>query len=557
MTSDATERGARRGFIGQSATSSVAALVAMLTGLLLDVAVSVHFGAGRQSDAFFAASRIPVGLAALLMTVAVQAWVPQFVRDRRDHGLASLTAFASRMCTAVLLLGVGLWGIASLLAGPLMTLTAPGLSSYQLHLAASMVPTIFLIVPLVAAAEAVRGALNASYAFVLPAGMNVAMNVPAALIILAFGARDIHLVAWAYVIGAAVQLLAIVAVAWAHGMRIHPSLRLGDARVWRTIRFTSRPALSTGLNLANRTAEQVIASFLPPGSITILAYAQRLISALGGGTFFRPITVALLPRLADAEHGGDNRRVVAVLSRGLRLVLVVALTLTAFTVALAYPAVQLVFHRGNFTEQKINLLALTLAVYGFSLVGSGLQRILLAPFFARLDTRFPLRNTFYGVLVDLALLYPCMAIFGFDNATGVVGVAIAYTITQYFIVWHAWYRLRRTLPLHVSTLAGFTLRASGVALASTLVMLGLGWAIGISTLHSRLALLVATAGIAVVGAIVLAGLGLALAEPRVRATVLRRLGRPPRRRGRHALGRGPDVRPPRLNREPADELPTP
>ena len=107
-------QGARRGFIGQSATSSVAALVAMLTGLLLDVSVSVHFGAGRQSDAFFAASRIPIGVAALLMTVAVQAWVPQFVRDRRDHGSASLTAFASRMFTAVMLLGLVIWGVASL-----------------------------------------------------------------------------------------------------------------------------------------------------------------------------------------------------------------------------------------------------------------------------------------------------------------------------------------------------------------------------------------------------------------------------------------------------------
>ncbi|HEU5266250.1 MAG TPA: lipid II flippase MurJ [Jatrophihabitans sp.] len=527
MTRDAAERGARRGFVGQSATSSVAALVAMLTGLLLDVAVSVHFGAGRQSDAFFAASRLPVGLAALLMTVAVQAWVPQFVRDRRDHGLPSLTAFASRMFTAVLVLGLGVWGIAWLLARPLMTLTAPGLSSYQLQLAASMVPAIFLIVPLVAAAEAVRGALNAAYAFVLPAGMNVAMNVPAAIIILVFGGRDIHLVAWAYVIGAGLQLLAILAVAWSHGMRIHPSLRLGDPRVWHTIRFTSRPALSTGLNLANRTAEQAVASFLPPGSITILSYAQRLISALGGGAFFRPITVALLPRLADAEHGGDDRRVVAVLYRGVRLVLVVALALTAFTVALAYPAVQLVFHRGNFTEQKINLLALTLAVYGFSLVGSGLQRVLLAPFFARLDTRTPLRNTFYGVLVDLALLYPCMAIFGFDNAKGVVGVAIAYTLTQYFIVWHAWYRLRRTLPLHLGALAGFALRASAAALVGTAVMLALSWAVGISTLHSRLALLVATAGIALAGAVVLAVLGLALAGPQLRS------------------------------REPADELPTP
>jgi putative peptidoglycan lipid II flippase len=532
---EAVPQGARRGFIGQSATSSVAALAAVLTGLLLDVAVSVHFGAGRQSDAFFAASRIPIGVAALLMTVAVQAWVPQFVRDRREHGSASLTAFASRMFTAVLLVGLVVWGVASLLARPLMELTAPGLTAAQLDLAASMVPAIFLVVPLVAGAETVRGALNASYSFVLPAGMNVAMNVPAAAIILASGGHDIRRVAWAYVIGAGVQLLAILAVAWGHGLRIHPSMKLGDPRVWRAMRFTGRPALSTGLNLANRTAEQAVASFLPAGSITILSYAQRLISALGGGTFFRPITVALLPRLADAEHAGDTRRVVNVLYRAVRLIVVVALGLTAFTVALAGPAIHFVFHRGNFTEGKIDLLALTFAVYGFSLLGSGLQRVLLAPFYARLDTRTPLRNTFYGVIVDLVLLYPCMAIFGVDNAYAVVGVAIAYGISQYYIVWHAWFRLRQNLPLHVRALAGFTARALVVTTVGTLVMLGLTWAFGVDGMRSRLLLFLVTGAIALVGTAVLGVLGVALAQPAMRTRVLRRLGRRPRPRPRHAF----------------------
>lgn len=542
-TPDTEPKGARRGFIGQSATSSVAALIAMLTGLMLDVAVSVHFGAGRQSDAFFASSRIPVGLAALLMTVAVQAWVPQFVRDRREHGTRSFTIFASRLLTAVTLIGLVIWGAASLLARPLIQLTAPGLSSPETHLAASMVPAIFLVVPLVAAAEVVRGALNATYSFVAPAGMNIAMNIPAAAIILVAGGHDIRLVSWAYVIGAGIQLVAILAVAWAHGVRIHPSLVLSDPRVWRTIRFTGRPTVSAGLNLANRTAEQAVASFLPPGSITILSYAQRLISALGGGTFFRPITVALLPRLADAEHAGQDKRVVDILYRAVRLIIVVALALTAFTVALAGPTIHFVFHRGNFTEGKIDLLALTFAVYGFSLLGSGLQRVLLAPFYARLDTRTPLRNTCYGVIVDLALLYPCMAIFGLDSPNAVIGVAIAYSISQYYIVWHAWLRLRKTLPLHARDVAGFTVRALLVTAVATVVMYGLCEVLDVDSIKGRWLLFTVTAAIAVVGTAILFGFGLALAPPAARAKVLRRFGREPRPPGRHALGATNGVRP--------------
>ena len=80
----------RGGFLRQSSTSSMAALLAMLSGLLLDVVLASKFGAGRTSDAFFVASRIPIGLSALLMTVATQVLVPMFVRDRREGGPRSV-----------------------------------------------------------------------------------------------------------------------------------------------------------------------------------------------------------------------------------------------------------------------------------------------------------------------------------------------------------------------------------------------------------------------------------------------------------------------------------
>ena len=91
------------GFLRQSSTSSMAALLAMLSGLLLDVVLASKFGAGRASDAFFVASRIPIGLSALLMTVATQVLVPMFVRDRREGGRHSVAIFASRVMTSVVL----------------------------------------------------------------------------------------------------------------------------------------------------------------------------------------------------------------------------------------------------------------------------------------------------------------------------------------------------------------------------------------------------------------------------------------------------------------------
>jgi peptidoglycan biosynthesis protein MviN/MurJ (putative lipid II flippase) len=172
-----------------------------------------------------------------------------------------------------------------------------------------------------------------------------------------------------------------------------------------------------------------------------------------------------------------------------------------------------VFHRGNFSPQATHLLAMSLAIYGASLVGSGVQRVLLAPFYARMDARVPLRNTCYGVLVDLALLGPCIALFGGDTVNGVLGIAIAYSVTQYFIVWHAWFRLRRTVPIKLAGLVSSAVKTAITAIAAAAGMAVFATVCHIASVTKRSHLVILTLAAASIGAIIVAVVGVLLAGP--------------------------------------------
>ena len=445
------------------------------------------------------------------MTVAMQALVPLFDASAARTATAALARFASRVLTSTSLAGLLLWALATLFARPLVSVTAPGIDPAQVALAASMVPPMFLVVPLVAAAETVRSRRSTPRTrSSLPAAMNLFMNGLTA---------------------AVVHPRTAATTSASSPTRTSPERRSSwsSSRSWRgrtgcgsgcrssrgpaaarraaAVRPTDAvPAAQPG----NRVVEQLVASFLPAGSITVLSYGQRLISALGGGIFFRPVTVALLPRLADAEHSGGPEgaaKVAHLVDRGLRFVLAIALPLTAFTVALADPVVRIVFHRGSFGPVATQMLALTLAVYGFSLVGSGVQRVLLAPFYARLDTRTPLRNAIVGVVVDLVLLIPCVALFGLRRVEGVVGIALAFSITQYVVVWHAWHRLTATVHVQARNLLGLVLRL-GVACALAAAAM-LAWLSRIDLTgadRGRLLLVTVSAGLVGTGVLLLAGL---------------------------------------------------
>jgi putative peptidoglycan lipid II flippase len=466
------------------------------------------------------------------MVAANQALVPAFRTSSTKRGEQATDHLISMVLCSVVAIGVALVLLSWIFAWPLMRATAPGISGSEVNLAASMLPIVFGMVPLVAVAEVLRAYLNARYAFVAPALMTVVLNGLSAVIII--GAKllvgkdlPIQVVAYAFLAGAAAQAIFMWIMAVRHGLRFRPALDIHDEHLRSIGKLCVRPSAGAGLNPIARIGEQLMVSFLPVGSITILNYGYLVISAVGGTVFFRSVMVALIPRLTDAHNRGGQAAVRRFTGLGMQIMLAISLPLTAFMAVLARPAAIAVFERGSFKLASAELLGTVLAVYSVSLVGSAVQRALLGPFFARLDTRTPLRNTIYGVVANLVMLPIFVLPFGLKNPMAIVGVALAYSLAQYVNVTHGWLSYASKL-----------LVASGISAG---VMLGVSYALDLYTSTDRAHLLLFTpvsaiAGLAVLaGAVMLLNGGLRGGEVAAWRSVLRR----PPSSGGSSIGAGP------------------
>jgi putative peptidoglycan lipid II flippase len=541
VSDDGTRRSGRqsdRAIFRQSGLTGVAAMAGVIAGLILDISIAYRFGAGPKTDEFFVAARIPIGLVAVITAAANQALVPAFRTSLTQRGERSTDRLISMVVAVVLIVGAALVLLSWLVAGPFVHVTAPGLPVREFSAAASMVPVMFAMVPLVAIAEVMRAYLNARYAFVAPALMTVVLNgLAAAMIIvlpvLGWDQKDIFLVAIAFVSGAAAQLVFMCVMAVRHGLRLRPALDLADEQLRSVGKLCVRPLGAAGLNPVARVGEQLIVSFLPTGSISVLNYGFLVNSAVGGTVFFRSVIVALVPRLTDAHNLGGQTEVRRVTGLGVRIMLAISLPLAAFMAVLGKPAAIAVFYRGKFSLLEAELLGTVLIVYAVSLIGQALQRALLAPFYARLDTRTPLRNALYGLLANLILLPVLVLPFGLHNTSAIIGVALAYSLAQYVNAGHAWYRLTHTdgnplrglLPYAIRLLVASGL--SAVAMIGATFILNLGDA---SRHGDRVQLLIRTPIAGVVGLVVLLAAMYLLAGGEIKhwGPLLRR-----RRRRRH------------------------
>ena len=487
----------RRSLVRQAGSTSVIAGLAVITGFLLDVTIAAKYGAGPITDSFFVAARLPLGIGALAVAAANQALVPAFATSLINRNEQATWKLASIIVTSTLTVGALLVAAVYFVAGPLVALTAPGLGAGQARLAAELIPITFAMIPLVTSSEVLRALLNARYSFVVPAATNVALSGTAAALILLLQ-HDPHVIAWAYLAGACVQLTFISVFAWRNGFRFRPSLQFRDEHLQATARLSVRPLVAGGLNPVTRILEQVLLSFMPSGSITIVAYGYRLISAVGGTVFFRSVMVSLLPRLSAAA--GKPEELANLTRQGLRIMLSLSLPLTAFVAVLATPGAVVVFQRGRFTRAEALLLGTVIAVYSLSLVGAAVQRALMAPFFGLLDTRTPLRNTIYGVLANLVLLPLAVAGIYLAGGQPVIGVALAYSLAVYVNVAHGLYRVRSVAGTPWVGLGWFTARLTMGAVLSAVAMVAASSWLQLDQPHPRLVELAMTMGVGLLGA---------------------------------------------------------
>jgi len=187
------------------------------------------------------------------------------------------------------------------------------------------------------------------------------------------GAMDIHIVAFRLPRrGCSPRSVFMTVMATRRGMRLRPSLRLARSGSAQRRQAGGPADDGAGLNPVARLAEQVLVSFLPPGSITLLNYGYRLISAIGAPSSSAPSFVALIPRLTEAHNHDDQEAVSPVDRRGMRIMLGGQPAPHRVHGGVSQPGAIAVFHRGSLTRAGAALLGVAAGrLNSISLVGIG------------------------------------------------------------------------------------------------------------------------------------------------------------------------------------------
>jgi putative peptidoglycan lipid II flippase len=383
-------------------------LISRILGLLRDVVFARYFGAHIVMDAFLVANRIPNMLRRFFAEGAFSAgFVPVMARYREKHDHDEAREFidaVSGTFGAVLFL-VTLIGV---IAAPLLVLAvAPGFvgEGGDLDLAALMLRFTFPYLLFVSLTAFAGGILNTYGRFAVPALTPVILNVvliAAAIWLSPKLEQPIMALAYAVFIAGVCQLLfQLPFLAKIHAMP-RPRWAPRHKGVKRAFKLMVPAIFGSSAAQINVLLGGIIASMLPAGSISYLYFSDRLME-FPLGIFSIALGTVTLPYLSRLWANDDKTTFSQTLDWSLKLALLIAVPAAIGLFVLAEPLVTALFYGGVFDENAVRMTAMALQAYAIGLIGFSFVKILAPAYFAREDTKTPVRIALGALLVNFVL----------------------------------------------------------------------------------------------------------------------------------------------------------
>ncbi len=383
-------------------------LVSRVLGLVRDIAFATFLTVGPALDAFLIAFKIPNFMRRLFAEGAFsQAFVPVISEYRETRPTPEVKALVDRIAGTFggVLLAINVIGM---LAAPLLVMAfAPGFLERpeQFALTADLLRVTFPYLFFIALTAFAGGILNAHGRFAAPALAPVLLNI--ALIVAAVRGSSwfeepVRALAWGVFIAGIAQLLVQFPSLARLGLLPRPRWDLAFPGVKKVFGLMLPALFGSSVAQINLLLDTLIASFLVAGSVSWLYYADRLME-FPLGVFSIALATAVLPQLSRDHAAADGERFSSTLDFALRLAVLIVVPAAAGLFMLAGPIIAALFFHGTFRAEDVEMSRIALMAYSLGLVGFSLVKILAPGYYARQDTRTPVRVGFIAMGVNAVL----------------------------------------------------------------------------------------------------------------------------------------------------------
>ena len=404
--------------------------ISRVFGFVRDMLIAHVFGAGRLSDVFLAAFKLPNLFRDLLGEGALSAiFIPMYTDKNKDENFAK-NVFSWLM---VVLLGITL--LFEVFMPLVVWVLAPGFSDDpgKMQLTVQIARIMFWYVIFICGAAFLSAILNAFSKFLLVAFMPVLLNIMliGALLLGAFFAQGtvLYIMAFTVVLSGIIQF----GVLWQRIRSRHFGLRL----IWP--RWT--PAIKSmfkrlGISIIGNGFYQItiiigtlVASF-QNGAVSWLYYSDRIVQ-LPFALIGLAVGTVLMSSISNALAEKNMRSVYIQQNSSMRQSMMLIMPCMVGLFVLAEPVIRCLFQYGAWTAASTHAVAMAIMIQVLVLPAMMISQIYSKTLYASQDVRTPVKTSIISLAVA-SVIY--LAAFHFIGYLAIpVGVVVSGYLKNYLL----------------------------------------------------------------------------------------------------------------------------
>ena len=394
----------------------IISVLSKITGLGRDLTLSYIYGASNISDAYLISMTIPGVIFGFIATGIAAGYIPMYSKILKNDGDSEANLFTNNLINILLVICTIVVAVGLIFTDQVVGIFASGFKGETLALTVQFTKITLLAIYFTGIVSIFSGFLQIKDNYIIPALVGLPLNFFRILSVIVSPYTNVVILAVGYVVAIGSQLLLMIPYMKKNKYKYKAVFDLKDKNIVSMAYIVMPLILGVSVNQINVLVDRTIASQLAVGGISALNYANRL-NGFVQGIFVLSIATVLYPMMSKMAAEENMAGLKKSLSEAITGINLLVLPATMGSMILATPIVSILFGRGAFDNDALQMTSYALFFYSIGMIGFGLRDILSRVFYSIQDTKTPMINAAIGMILNIILnpelfisfLYKCGA----------------------------------------------------------------------------------------------------------------------------------------------------
>lgn len=397
-------------------------IISKIFGFIKDIVLSYYYGVSNISDAYVISMTIPTVIFSFIGSAIYTGYIPIFNEIKNKYCRTEANRYTNNLINIILILCTLILIVGLVFTNQIVRLFASGFEGETLILAIAFTRIGLFGIYFMGIMYILNGFLQSNGSFIIPASVSLIFNILIIISIVLSSYRSLFILPIGSLLASAIQIIPLLIFAIFKGFKYELVIDFKDEYIKKMLRIVFPIILGVSVSQINVLVDRTIASRIAIGAISALDYSNK-INLFIQGIFVMSIITILYPAMSKMVAENKISDLNKSISESVTIVNLLVVPATIGIMIFSRPIVSMLFERGTFGKQAVDMTSNALFFYSIGMLGVGLREVFSRIFYAFQDTKTPMKNGAIGMVVNIVLNIIL------SRFLGVGGLALATSIS--------------------------------------------------------------------------------------------------------------------------------